>query len=141
MAGACTLCPLPLPAEGMLGANQLRVFALLPAAPRLLCCLQKGQLGLGDTINRNNPTIVNGLRSKKVGAGVGRAASLRAAWPAPVAHTAGPWLHTNPYSPGLLRCAWSASCPCAGEHMAGIPVRGPWRRWWARRQGATTRRW
>jgi alpha-tubulin suppressor-like RCC1 family protein len=27
---------------------------------------QKGQLGLGDTINRNNPTIVEGLRSKKV---------------------------------------------------------------------------
>lgn len=27
---------------------------------------QKGQLGLGDTVNRNNPTPVKGLASKKV---------------------------------------------------------------------------
>lgn len=34
---------------------------------------EKGQLGLGDTINRNNPTIVDGLRNKKVvGASAGR---------------------------------------------------------------------
>lgn len=30
---------------------------------------QKGQLGLGDTINRNNPTPVPGLSNKKVGWG------------------------------------------------------------------------
>lgn len=27
---------------------------------------EKGQLGLGDTINRNNPTVVEGLRNKKI---------------------------------------------------------------------------
>ncbi len=40
--------------------------ALRPLLPPRLP--QKGQLGLGDTINRNNPTIVKGLANKKVGA-------------------------------------------------------------------------
>ena len=39
------------------------------AAPRRACRPQKGQLGLGDTINRNNPTVVEGLRNKKIVAG------------------------------------------------------------------------
>jgi hypothetical protein len=45
-----------------------------PSCPSMcVCCTQKGQLGTGDLFQRNMPTVVEGLRGKKVvGASAGR---------------------------------------------------------------------
>jgi len=38
----------------------------------VLCCAQKGQLGHGDLLQRNTPTVVAGLTGKKVVGGEGQ---------------------------------------------------------------------